>query len=143
MDEHRAIAELIRSGEKQAGLLRILVIVNVILTVGFLVAFGLLVPKTMNVVGEAEEAVAQVRELSSAAQKSLEGVDQIVSGANTILDDADQMVKDAHEIMDSNTSNMEEALENFNSVDFEALNSTIESLADAVKPLQKLTEFFN
>ena len=142
MDEKKFAADLLRAGEKQAGLLRILVIVNVILTAGFLLAFALLVPRTLSVVGEAEEAVAEVHELSAAAKKSLEGIDQIVSGAHTILDDADQMVKDAHQIMDDNTSNMENALENFNSVDFEALNRAINSLADAVEPLQKLTDLF-
>ena len=142
MDEKKLLEELIQAGKKQSGLLRTLVTVNVVLTAGVLLAFALLVPKTLSVVREAQDAVAEVQEVSSAAKESLGGIDQIIEGANTILEDADQMVKDANQIMNDNASDMKEALENFNSVDFDALNKAINNLAEAVKPLVELVKLF-
>lgn len=143
MDEYRMIEKLLRAEEKQSRLLRILVVANVVLAAGVLLAFALVVPKTLSVVRDAHEAVAEVKELSCTAKESLDGINEIVSGANEILNDADQMVQNANQIMEDNASNMGEALENFNSVDFEALNSAINSLAEAVKPLANLSNWFD
>ncbi len=143
MDERELHSELIESEKKQSGMLRIVVITNMILTVVILITFVLVVPKLLSVVNEVQQAVSEVQELSSTAQDSLDGVDQIISGANDILNDADQMVIYADQLLKDNTTNMEEALNNFNSVDFEALNRAVNDLADAVAPLANLSRLLD
>ncbi len=142
MDD-KLYGELIETGKKQSGMLRIMVITNVILTVGILFAFVLVIPKLLSVVNDVQQAVTEVQELSSSAQDSLSGADQIISGANDILNDADQMVIYADQLLKDNSTSMEEALNNFNSVDFEALNNAINDLADAVKPLASLSRLLD
>jgi len=142
MDD-KLYGELIETGKKQSGMLRIMVITNVILTVGILVAFVLVIPKLLSVVNDVQQAVTEVQELSSSAQDSLSGADQIISSANDILNDADQMVIYADQLLKDNSASMEEALNNFNSVDFEALNNAINDLADAVKPLASLSRLLD
>lgn len=122
MDEKKLITELLQAEEKQSGLLRVLVTVNIILAAVVLIICILLVPKTMSALRESQQAAAEMQKLSAAAQESLEGIDQVV---------------------EDNSANVEAALENFNSVDFEALNSAINDLADAVKPLAELSKLFN
>lgn len=143
MDDRELHGELIETGRRQLGLLRVVVITNVILTVGVLTAFALVIPKLLSAVNEVQQAVSEVQELSSTAQESLDGVDQIISGANDILNDADQMVIYADQLLKDNSTSMEEALANFNSVDFEALNNAINDLADAVKPLASLSRLLD
>ena len=122
------IEELMKVEKKQSGLLRIMLILNVILTAGILTAVLVLVPQTVNMV--------------NSAQESLVNIDQIVEGANTILEDADRMVMNANQIMQDNSAEVEKALDNFNIVDFETLNRAINDLADAVKPLAGLSHLF-
>ncbi len=143
MDEKGLMTSLEQTGKKQSGLLRILVIVNVIMAAVIVTAFVLLVPKTLSMFGALQEAVTELQELSSSAQESMDGINEIVGEANTIMNDADQMVKDANQIMNDNAAGMQQALENFNSVDFETLNKAINNLSDAVEPLANLANMFN
>ena len=129
MDEKGLMTSLEQTGKKQSGLLRILVIVNVIMAAVIVTAFVLLVPKTLSMFGALQEAVTELQELSSSAQESMDGINEIVGEANTIMND--------------NAAGMQQALENFNSVDFETLNKAINNLSDAVEPLANLANMFN
>lgn len=114
-DKQDLITELLENGKKQTRLIRNMMIVTIILAAGVLIALGILVPRTLKMINEAQ----------------------------TAAQDAGEMVREAQQILSDNASDMEQALDNFNSVDFESLNRTILDLADAVEPLANLSRLFN
>lgn len=127
---------------KNTRLFAAMMITNIVLLACVLVILAVLVPKTLKVINDSEEALAEARELTAYAQTSLENINVIIDSANTMVVDADQMVKEANQILVDNTEDMEAALDNFNSVDFETLNKAIGDLSAAVEPLARLSRMF-
>ncbi len=73
---------------------------------------------------------------------SLERVDSLVETANTALITATEAAENANKLVADNADSVSEAMEKFNSVDFDALNRAINDLADIVEPLAKVSNFF-
>ena len=106
---------------------------TVILTGGILavlcVAALLLVPKEANMIDHTERTLSRIDELAEAADAAL-------TSASTAAENANQLVAD-------NSDAVSEAMDKFNSVDFDALNRAINDLADIVEPLAKVSNFFS
>ena len=58
--------------------------------------------------------------------------------AGTSLEGIDQMVRDVDQLVTENTEAVSDAMDNFNSVDFDRLNDAIDDLASIIEPLANL-----
>ena len=74
---------------------------------------------------------------------TLSGVDSLVKTAEAALDTANAAADNANRLVANNADAVAEAMEKFNSVDFDSLNRAIKDLADVVAPLAKVSNFFN
>ncbi|MBO4916237.1 MAG: hypothetical protein J5449_13660 [Oscillospiraceae bacterium] len=74
---------------------------------------------------------------------TLEGIDSLVETADAALVAANEAADSANKLVADNSEAVAEAMEKFNSVDFETLNKAINDLADIVEPLAKVSNFFN
>ena len=89
----------------------------------------LLVPRAVRILDHAEETLSAIDATAETANAAL-------VAANTAADTANRLVAD-------NADAVSEAMEKFNSVDFDALNKAINDLADIVEPLARVSNFFN
>ena len=140
---YRLMHEILLVEKKQAGRIRTLMITNVILAAAILIVLGILVPRTVTMVANVQNASEHVQELSESAQESLDGINEMVADARQIVQNADQIVADADQVLVDNSDAVKAALENFNSVDFETLNKAIRDLSAAVEPLANLSHLFD
>ena len=121
--------ELLKVQKKQSAIMRVVMIVNVLLLAALLVTAVLLLPRMQRMMTSTEKSLEQVEELTTQAKQSLAGIDEMVAGANTVLTE--------------NAQGMNEALQHFNDVDFEALNQAIKDLSDTVAPMAEFVRMFN
>ena len=128
-DTQQLIRELGESGKKRSRLLHILTIANVALAAAVLITLIVLVPRTLNMVSD--------------AQDTLNSINEIAAGTKEIVESADGLLQEAETIMGDSETGLEAAVNNFNSVDFETLNKAINDLADAVEPLANLSRLFD
>lgn len=73
---------------------------------------------------------------------TLQGVDSLIKTAEDALTTANAAADNANKLVADNADAVAEAMEKFNSVDFDALNRAINNLADIVEPLAKVSNFF-
>lgn len=109
--------QLLRNSQLAVRLLAALLVAVCLLAV-------LLVPKTLRMLAQMEQALTTVNELSTTASETL------VTAGNA-LETADSLVSE-------NAENISVAMEKFNSVDFDALNRAIGELADVIEPIAKI-----
>ncbi|MBQ9459541.1 MAG: hypothetical protein IJU66_06360 [Oscillospiraceae bacterium] len=83
-----------------------------------------------------DAVLSEVNDLSDKADDTLAAATQALESATEAADNANRLVED-------NSDAVAEAMEKFNSVDFEALNRAINDLADIVEPLAKVANLFN
>lgn len=93
------------------------------------VVSAVLVPKTLRTLARADDTLAGVDSLTQTAGAAL-------AAANAAAESANRLVAD-------NAGAVAEAMEKFNSVDFDSLNRAVKDLADIVEPLAKVSNFFN
>lgn len=96
----------------------------------------LVVPRTLHVLAQVEETLGQIGELSRSVGATMETADSALAAANAAANTANQIAAD-------NADAVAEALQKFNSVDFDALNKAINDLADIVELLARVSNFFN
>ena len=65
---YRLMQEILQVEKKQAGRIRALMITNVILAAAILIVLGILVPRTMTMVSNVQNASEHIQELSDSAQ---------------------------------------------------------------------------
>lgn len=87
----------------------------------------LVVPKTLQTLERMNDTLQSIDSLMETAEDALEAANDAANSANKLVAD--------------NADAVAEAMEKFNSVDFEALNRAINDLADIVEPLAKLTSY--
>ena len=75
--------------------------------------------------------------------ETLDGVDSLVETAETALTTANAAADNANRLVADNADAVAEAMEKFNSVDFDSLNRAIKDLADVVAPLARVSNLFN
>lgn len=87
------------------------------------------VPKALRALDRVEDTLAGVESLTRTAETAL-------TTANAAADNANRLVAD-------NADAVAEAMEKFNSVDFDSLNRAVKDLADIVAPLARVSNLFN
>ncbi|MBE7007756.1 MAG: hypothetical protein E7422_01185 [Ruminococcaceae bacterium] len=99
------------------------------LLVAVCVISAVLVPKTLRTLARVDETLAGIDALTGTAEDAL-------TAANAAADSANKLLAE-------NADAVSEAMDKFNSVDFDSLNKAIKDLADIVEPLAKVSNFFN
>lgn len=89
----------------------------------------LLVPKALRALDRVEDTLA--------------GVDSLTQTAETALTTANAAANSANQLVADNADAVAEAMEKFNSVDFDSLNRAVKDLADIVAPLARVSNLFN
>ena len=141
-EQESMLTQLLKEEKKQSNLLRIMMLANIILAVCLVAALVIVVPRVNAVAGKAEAAVTDVQALIKQAEGGLSDVIELAGQAETSLEGIDKVVENANTILTENASGMNEAIENFNKVDFESLNQAINDLSDAVAPLADFARAF-
>ena len=72
----------------------------------------------------------------------MEQVDELIVQAQSSMSGVMVLVEDADSVITANDTAIADAIENFNSVDFDSLNESIASLAKIVKPILEVLEVF-
>lgn len=73
----------------------------------------------------------------------LTSLDSLTQSAGAALDAANAAAESANKLVADNAGAVAEAMEKFNSVDFDSLNRAIKDLADVVAPLARVSNLFN
>ena len=120
-EQTRLLQEMIRRQESDVRTNRVIATVEIVLLVGLIAVFAWMIPKYM-------KTVARV-------QESMEKVDGFVLEADEAMSEIMELVKDADTLIQSNEEGVNTALENFNSVDFESLNTSIASISEMITNL--------
>lgn len=100
------------------------------------IAAILLVPRAMHILARAEDALNQIGTLSDTLESTMKTADSALASASSAAETANRIAAD-------NADAVAEALEKFNSVNFNTLNKAITDLAAIVEPLAKMSNFFN
>lgn len=74
---------------------------------------------------------------------TLTSLDSLTQSAGAALDAANAAAESANKLVADNAGAVAEAMEKFNSVDFDSLNRAIKDLADVVAPLARVSNLFN
>ena len=74
---------------------------------------------------------------------TLAGIDSLTRTAETALTTANAAADSANKLVADNSDAVAEAMEKFNSVDFDSLNRAIKDLADIVAPLARMSNFLS
>ena len=121
-EQNRLLQLMIKRQERDIVLSRITAYAECAMLLVLIIVFALLVPKFLTAVTQVEEAMDEVHVLTEDAEEALT---QIVA----LVEDVDSVVKE-------NEEEIGEAIENFNSVDFEGLNETVSNIEKIVSDLE-------
>ncbi len=111
------LRQLLAYQKKEVRHTRLAAFINLLLVLGVLAALFLVVPRVLK--------------LADGVEASLGEVNRLAASAETLIDNANTMVSE-------NTDAVTETIQKLNEVDFDALNTAIHNLDDAVRPLAEL-----
>ena len=126
VDEEQTLLlqKMIERQERDIRVARITATAECILLAALIIVFALLVPKCLTTVTRVQEA--------------MEEVDVLVEQAEESMSEITSLARDADAIIMSNEEAISEAIENFNSVDFDSLNQSISELAQIMEPVAEV-----
>ena len=140
MEESKDTLELLRKIEKNsrmqtyAGYARTaLVLVCAVCMVVLTMAVMKLMPQINAILGQAQNAVNQVRTVLDYLEQTSYQLSQV---------DLQGMVSNVDGLVTTGQQSLEASMEKLNGVDFEALNKAIKDLAAVIEPLAKMTKVF-
>ncbi|MCQ2505301.1 MAG: hypothetical protein MJ103_08710 [Saccharofermentans sp.] len=131
MNDHELLLELVKSQKEDSRGQKITAIATVAMFAAVLIALVILVPKVIVTLNSIQDMVKQT-------QVAVEQTQTFVQSANESLNGIDEMIANVDTLVTENTQNVADAMENFNSVDFERLNQAIDDLASIIEPLARL-----
>ena len=108
----------------------------------FGIALLIVVPKVTGAVRQMTKTMENVDHLAAEAETTLEQVNVIAGQVTGSIDNIDTMVQNVDEFVVANTENVNQAVNNFNDIDFESLNAAIQDLKDVVEPLANFARRF-
>ena len=140
MEENKETLELLRkierssrmqtySGYVRTGLMLVCAVCIMVLTVAVL----RLMPQINAILGQAQNAVNQVRTVLDYLEQTSYQLSQV---------DLQGMVSNVDGLVTTGQQSLEASMEKLNGVDFEALNKAIKDLAAVIEPLAKMTKVF-
>lgn len=140
MEENKETLELLRKIEKNnriqtySGYARTaLVLVCAVCIMVLTVAVLRLMPQINAILGQAQNAVNQVRTVLDYLEQTSYQLSQV---------DLQGMVSNVDGLVTTGQQSLEASMEKLNGVDFEALNKAIKDLAAVIEPLAKMTKVF-
>lgn len=131
MNDHELLLELVKSQKEDSRGQKITAIATVAMFAAVLIALVILVPKVIVTLNSIQDMVKQT-------QAAVEQTQTFVQSANESLNGIDEMIANVDTLVTENTQSVADAMENFNSVDFERLNQAIDDLASIIEPLARL-----
>ena len=140
--EAEMMQELIRLEHNTAQWQKITGIALIGLFVIFGIALLIVVPKVTGAVRQMTKTMENVDHLAAEAETALEQVNVIAGQVTGSIDNIDTMVQNVDEFVVANTENVNQAVNNFNDIDFESLNAAIQDLKDVVEPLANFARRF-
>ena len=123
MTDRELLIELVKSQRKDEMGQRITAIATIGLFAAVCIALCIVIPKVVTLITDLSTSLEEVTALVSQAEDSLAGIDDMIANVDKVVVE--------------NTDAVNEVLGNFNSVDFNELNSAIKDLGDVVEPLAK------
>ena len=142
LSDRELMEELVLRERQAAFFSRITAGASAVIAAALVIALLIFVPRLLSSLGKADEALGQVSTLSSSAETSLKEIDELVSSAQNSLVSFDRLAEDTDRMVNDNAAALERAMENFNSVDFDNLNTSIGNLSAVTERLNKVTSFF-
>lgn len=140
MEENKETLELLRKIEKNnriqtySGYARTaLVLACAVCIMVLTVAVLRLMPQINAILGQAQNAVNQVRTVLDYLEQTSYQLSQV---------DLQGMVSNVDGLVTTGQQSLEASMEKLNGVDFEALNKAIKDLAAVIEPLAKMTKVF-
>ena len=123
-EQTRLLQKMIERQEHDIRLARIIAFAECSLLAVLVIVFAILVPRFYKTVQTVE--------------KSMERVDILVDHAEESLSEVTDLAKDADDVIEANGEKISLAIDNFNSVDFDSLNTSISNIANFLEPVVEL-----
>ena len=137
MDEQTRtlLEDVLKSQEKELRHARISSFASIALLLVIIAALCILVPSALKTMGDARTALLQAQSALTQAQETLTELDVLMDDLSTAVGNVNGLVTD-------NTDALNDAMRKINGIDFDTLNSAINGLNDAVRPLAQLSNLF-
>ena len=137
MDEQTRtlLEDVLKSQEKELRHARISSFASIALLLVIIAALCILVPGALKTMGDARTALLQAQSALTQAQETLTELDVLMDDLSTAVGNVNGLVTD-------NTDALNDAMRKINGIDFDTLNSAINGLNDAVRPLAQLSNLF-
>ena len=143
MDEKQLLAELIKESKKTSTWQTIAGVAVIAVCLVIAGGFFYILPKFNAAMNQLNSSLATMDTVVTTVQTSIENANVLIDQGQDSLNNIDIMVENVNGLVEDNTEQVTSAVENFNDVDFEALNSAIRSLAEVVQPLADFTSRFS
>lgn len=139
-EQSRLLQKMIERQEKDILISRITAIAECALLAVLVIVFGILVPKFFKTVARVEESMDRVDMLVADAETALTDLTGLAEDAEVTLGRIKTLAQDADTVLQDNDEALTQAIDNFNSVDFESLNRSISHIADVIEPIVELLQ---
>ena len=130
------LEQLIRLQKKELRNARLTALASLVVIVVLVAAGAILVPRAAALLDHIEHSLTDIDTLAAEAGTML-------SEAQSTVSQVDSLARNANRVVVDNTEAVKEAMDKLNSVDFQRLNEAVDSLAQAVEPLAKLSSLFH
>ncbi len=131
MNDHDLLLELVKSQKEDAMGQKITAIATVSMFAVITIALMIVVPKAVITLNKVQDMIVTTK-------TAVEQTQTLVQSANSSLAGIDEMIANVDQLVTSNNESLNEAMGNFNNVDFEGLNNAIRDLESVVEPLANL-----
>ncbi len=131
MNDHDLLLELVKSQKEDAMGQKITAIATVSMFAVITIALMIVVPKAVITLNKVQDMIVTTK-------TAVEQTQTLVQSANSSLAGIDEMIANVDRLVTSNNESLNEAMGNFNNVDFEGLNNAIRDLESVVEPLANL-----
>lgn len=127
-DKEELLQRLVTTSSKQLFYARLTTLTAMVLCAAVALCLGLVVPKVMTTVDNANDILSQVSETITLADTTLESVTEMSTSVTDMGTTMETFITD-------NAETVEEVMTKLDKIDFEGLNDAIEDLGDVVEPL--------
>lgn len=127
-DREELLQRLVTTSSKQLFYARLTTLTAMVLCAAVALCLGLVVPKVMTTVDNANDILSQVSETITLADTTLESVTEMSTSVTDMGTTMETFITD-------NAETVEEVMTKLDKIDFEGLNDAIEDLGDVVEPL--------
>ncbi len=136
------LEELLKSQKKAAFYARITAVAAAVLAAAAVISAAVVMPRVLRTMDRANRVLEEAETIASDAQESLKKADLLVEAAQGSVDTIEKLAVDVDKMVEDNAQALTRAMENFNSVDFDALNTSIGNLEAVSERLKKVTSIF-